>query len=257
MTDDTRWAFKLNTDKLEELVKRAGLTEVEGTSEQGPYFNYLKSQLDGKDCGYTRIFTGEGEIAKVVYHGLWVDQIGLDSNMIFAFTRPESPVPHWTFDSVQNKPVYAFHLDMIPRADVGARLKYMDAVYGPITENFNTGRDLDGLSEAQLTPRQRSIMSQWMLAYRATEEAYPTIEPTVAAYLEHWFDMVENGLPQDVLDEIKGDDIAARDAANRSIIFNRDVDHVWNMVTPLIGHDVSELMRLNLEFNEVITELPA
>jgi len=69
--------------------------------------------------------------------------------------------------------------------------------------------------------------------------------------------MVNNGLPQDVLDEIKGDDLAARDAANRSIIFNRDVDHVWNMVTPLIGHEVSELMRLNLEFNEVITELPA
>ena len=100
-------------------------------------------------------------------------------------------------------------------------------------------------------------MSQWMLAYRATEEAYPTIEPTVAAYLDHWFDMIDNGLPQEVLDEIKGVDLAARDAANRAIIFNRDVDHVWNMITPLIGHDVSELMRLNLEFNEVITELPS
>jgi hypothetical protein len=28
------------------------------------------------------------------------------------------------------------------------------------------------------------------------------------------------------------------------------------MVTPLIGQDVSEIMRLNLEFNDVITELP-
>jgi hypothetical protein len=252
---DERWAFKLNNEKLDQLVKRAGLTEVAGPD--GPYFAYLKSQLDGKECGWTRIFTGEGEVAKVVYHGLWVDQIGLDSNMIFAFTRPESPVPHWTFDSVQNKPVYAFHLDLIPRLDVGANLAYMDAVYGPITDNFDTGKSLEGLSEASLTPRQRSIMSQWMLAYRATEEAYPTIEPTVQAYLDHWFDMVENGLPQDVLDSIKGVDLAARDAANRGMIFNRQVDHVWDMVTPLIGQDVSELMRLNLEFNEVITELPA
>ncbi len=28
MTEDTRWAFKLNTDKLEELVKRAGLART-------------------------------------------------------------------------------------------------------------------------------------------------------------------------------------------------------------------------------------
>jgi hypothetical protein len=251
----TRWAQKLNTEKLEQLTTRAGLEEVKG--EDGRSFTVLTSQLDGKECGETRIFKGKGEIAKVVYHGLWVDQIGLDSHMIFAFTQPDSPVPHWTYDSVQNKPVYAFHLDLIPRVDLGANLAYMDAVFGPLTDTFSSGREMEGLSEAQLTPRQRSIMSQWMLAYRATEEAYPNIEPTVAAYMNHWFDMLDKGIGQDALDEIKGVDLAARDAANRGIIFNRDVDHVWDLVTPLISWDVSELMRLNLQFNEVITELPA
>jgi len=253
----TRWAQKLNVEKLEELAKRANLTEIHG--EDGGSFSTLHSTLDpdGEPCGETRIFTGDGEVAKVVYHGLWVNQIGLDSHMIFAFTRPESAVPHWTFDSVENKPIYAFHLDLIPRVDIGANLPYMDGVYGPITDNFNTGRTLDGLSTAELTPRQRSIMSQWMLAYRATEEAYPTIEPTVAAYLDHWFDMLENGLPQDVLDAVKDVDLPARDAANRGMIFNRQVDHVWDMITPLIGQDVSELMRLNLAHNEVVRELPA
>ena len=251
----TRWAQKLNVEKLEELTKRANMTEVHG--EDGGSFSYLKSTLDGGDCGETRIFTGTGPVAKVVYHGLWVDQIGLDSHMIFAFTSPDSAVPHWTFDSVENKPVYAFHLDLIPRVDIGANLPYMDAVYGPITDNFITGKSLNGLSEAELTPRQRSIMSQWMLAYRATEEAYPTIEPTVAAYLDHWFDMQEKGLGQEVMDSIKGVDLAARDAANRGMIFNREVDHVWDMVTPLIGWDVSELMRLNCATNEVVREVPA
>jgi hypothetical protein len=251
----TRWAQKLNTDKLEQLTTRAGLEEVKGAD--GRSFTVLTSQLDGKECGETRIFKGKGQIAKVVYHGLWVDQIGLDSHMIFAFTQPESSVPHWTFDSVQNKPVYAFHLDLIPRVDVGAHLAYMDAVYGPITDLFQKERENEGLSEAQLTPRQRSIMSQWMLAYRATEEAYPGLEPTVRGYLDHWFDMLENGIGAEAEAEIKGVDLAARDAANRGIIFNRDVDHVWNLITPLIGQDVSELMRLNLQFNDVITELPA
>lgn len=252
----TRWAHKLNTDKLEELTTRAGATEVKGPD--GP-FNVLKSSLDGNTCGETRIFVGapDSALAKVVYHGLWVDQIGLDSHMIFAFTKPESAVPHWTFDSVENKPIYAFHLDLIPRVDIGSHHLYMDTVYGPLTEPFDTGRATEGLSEAQLTPRQRSIMSQWMLAYRATEEAYPGMEPTVRAYMEHWFDMLDNGISQEVLDSIKDTDLAARDAANRAMIFNRDIDHVWNMITPLIGQDVSELMRLNLEFNEVITELPA
>jgi hypothetical protein len=251
----TRWAQKLNTEKLEQLVARAGLTEVHGAD--GGSFANLTSTLDGAHCGETRIFTGEGEIAKVVYHGLWVNQIGLDSHMIFAFTRPDSPIPHWTFDSVENKPVYAFHLDLIPRVDLAVNLAYMDGVYGPLTEVFEEAKKNEGLTEAHLTPRQRSIMSQWMLAYRATEEAYPGMEPTVATYLDRYFDLIENGVPQDVLDEIKGIDLAARDAANRSLIFNREVDHVWNMITPLIGQDVSELMRLNLEFNEVITELPA
>lgn len=251
----TRWAQKLNTEKLEQLVTRAGLEEVKG--EDGRSFKILTSLLDGEECGETRIFKGKGEIAKVVYHGLWVDQIGLDSHMIFAFTTPESPVPHWTFDSVQNKPVYAFHLDLIPRVDVGAHLAYMDGVLGPLTDMFQKEKENPGLSEAVLTPRQRSIMSQWMLAYRATEEAYPGLEPTVKGYLDHWFDMLDNGLSQEILDEIKDVDLAARDRANRSIIFNRDVDHVWNLITPLIGQDVSEVMRLNLEFNEVISELPA
>jgi len=251
----TRWAQKLNVEKLEELTKRANMTEVHG-ADGGP-FNTLTSTLDGNVCGETRIFTGGGQVQKVVYHGLWVDQIGLDSHMIFAFTPPDSPVPHWTFDSVQNKPVYAFHLDLIPRADLGANLAYMDGIYGPITEYWTTGKAIEGLSEASLTPRQRSIMSQWMLAYRATEEAYPNIEPIVAAYLDHWFDLLDNGVSQEVLDSLKGVDLAARDRANRGLIFNRDVDHVWDMITPLIGQDVSELMRLNLEHNEVITELPA
>lgn len=251
----TRWAQKLNTEKLEQLTQRAGLEEVKG--EDGRSFTVLTSQLDGKECGETRIFKGKGEIAKVVYHGLWVDQIGLDSHMIFAFTQPDSPVPHWTYDSVQNKPVYAFHLDLIPRVDVGAHLAYMDAIYGPVTDLFQKERENEGLSEAQLTPRQRSIMSQWMLAYRATEEAYPGIEPTVRGYLDHWFDLLDKGIGAEAEADIKGVDVAARDAANRAIIFNRDVDHVWNLVTPLIGHDVSELMRLNLQHNEIIRELPA
>jgi hypothetical protein len=250
----TRWAQELNVAKLEELTKRANMTEVH--AKDGGNFSTLFSTLDGKECGTTRIFTGDGVVEKVVYHGLWVDQIGLDSHMIFAFTAPDSAVPHWTYDSVENKPVYAFHLDLIPRADMATHLEYMNHVYMPLTELFEAGKKTEGLSEAHLAPRQRSIMSQWMLAYRATEEAYPGMEPTVAAYLDHWFDMVENGLPQKVLDDVADTDLAARDAANRGLIFNREVDHVWNMITPLIGQDVSELMRLNLATNDVVWELP-
>ncbi len=251
----TRWAQQLSLSKLEQIAERLPITEVHGP-DGGP-FRPVVSARDGSQCGETRIFVGDGVVKKVVYHAIAVEAIGLDSHMIFAFTDPESAVPHWTFDSVLNAPTYAFHLDLIPRADMSANLEYMDAVYTPLTEAFDAGKAHPGLSEAGIGPRQRSVMSHWMLAYRVEEDEYKNIDQYVQAYLDHWFSMVENGLPDDVLASIDSTDLAARDAANRGMIFNRKVDFVWDMITPLMGAEQSELMRMNLETNDLIQQTPA
>lgn len=259
MTDTTtdtygvRLAKELCERTIDNVIGRTGLTE-QLSDDGGPFFT-IKSAFDGQPTGIGRIWTGEGKVRKAVYYGLWNDQIGLDSHMLFAFADPDSPIPHFTLDSVMNRPDFAFHLDLIPRVDLGSHLAYMDAVYGPISAANAEGAALPGLAKAHLSPRQLSIMSAWMLAYRATEDAYPTIEPYVLRYLDQWYSLLDNGLPGEVLDSIKDADFAARDRANRSIIFNRDVDPVWNQVTPLIGDEQSELMRLNLANNEIIREI--
>ena len=54
--------------------------------------------------------------------------------MIFAFSPLKSSIPHFTLDAItMGEGSNAFHLDLIPRVDMGAHLKYMDYMYGPIT----------------------------------------------------------------------------------------------------------------------------
>lgn len=210
------------------------------------------SAIDGSYAGVSRIFVGDGVVKKVVYHAIVAEKIGLDSHMIFAFTEPESGIPHWTFDSVVAGGVYAFHLDLIPRADLGTNLPYMDGVYAPLTELQAADRAHPTFSEPDIGPRQRSVMSHWMLAYRVAEDEYKNIDQYVQGYLDHWFTTVETGLSDEVLDSLRDTDLPARDALNRSMIFNRAVDTVWDMVTPLLGMEQTEEMRLDLATNDVI-----
>ena len=238
---------------LDQLLSRAeGLTEVLGP-DGGPWDDIKGPQ--GESVGLSRLWVGDGKIRKVAYYGGWVPAIDMDTHMVFAFTDPESPVPHFTLDSVHVN-VNAFHLDLIPRADVATHLKYMDYVYGPITELFQEGKSLDGLSAATIGPRQRSIMSQWMLAYRASDDAFKQLNKYVGGYLDHWFRLLDEPWPQEVLDDIKDTDLPERDFRNRSLIFNRDVDEVWNQIEPLFGWDRTELQRLNLLHNEFVAEVP-
>ena len=258
-----RWAQKLNLDKLEQIKSRLAMTEIY-SSDGGP-FHTITNDAGDKDLGMTRVLVSDGLVKKVVYHAI-TNEIHppgapapflLDSHMVFAFTDESSPIPHWTFDSVFSAPFYAMHLDLLPRVDLASHRPYMDYVFGHLNETFAAGKSHPGLSEAQLTPRQRSIMSQWMLAYRVHADNYPDMNVNVQAYLDWWFELVENGLPQEVLDSIQDTDLDNRDSANRAMIFNREVDPVWDLIGPMVGDRQSELLRAQLETNEVVYEVPA
>jgi hypothetical protein len=172
-----------------------------------------------------------------------VQQFGLDSHMIFAFTPPDSAVPHFTLDSVLNAPDFAFHIDLIPRVDLGAHLEYLNAAFQPLTEEYQRANKIEGLTPARLTPRQYAIMSPWMLVSRANESAFSQIESSVNHYLDHWFGLVENGLPQEVLGTLDISALAERDRKNRAAIFNPQVDPVWAQVDRLLGAEMSANLR--------------
>jgi len=239
-------ARDLSHSTVERIVDRFGLTEV--TAADGGALLPLPGPMPGAG-GECRVWHGD-RVETMVYVGLAFPPANLDSHMLFAFTPGDSAVPHFTVDSVMSGPTFAFHLDLIPRADLGAHLAYMDAVYAPITDVFEAGRAIEGLSAAALSPRQLALMSPWMLAYRATEEAFSQIDSAVLAYFDHWTKLLDNGLPSDALEHIEESALRVRDRNNRAALFNPDVDPVWNQINPLIGDEASARIRALLRGEE-------
>ena len=229
-------ARELSHKTLNAIIEKYGLTEM------GSPYKTLASPASPAPVGEVRLFSG-GPIQKMVYIGLSVPMFGLDSHMVFAFTAPDSAVPHFTLDSVLAGPHFAFHLDLIPRVDLGANLTYINEVLHPLTGLVESAREIEGLSRAHLSPRQLAIMSPWMLAYRANEDAFAQIDGHVDQYLAHWFSVVENGISAETLASLDSHNFATRDQRNRSAIFNPEVDPVWAQVTRLVGEETSAAMR--------------
>lgn len=197
----------------------------------------LTSPMSAGPVGRLRSFHAERVVAKVVTVSLVVPPIGLDSHMIFAFTGGDSAVPHFTLDAVASADYHAMHLDLIPRAELAVHLDYLDACYLPLTELLENVWKIDGLSTAAVGPRQRAMMSPWMVVCRASEPAFEQLTTTVDDYLEHWLSLVGKGVPA-----VEGD-LAARDRANRANLFSPDVDPVWHQFTRLLGAAQAERVR--------------
>lgn len=253
-----RLALDLCMRTVDQVVERSKMTEVQG-ADGGP-LAIITNARSGDQVGELRIWQGDGVVRKAVYAGIWAHVPGvitLDSHMVFVFTAPDSGVPHFTLDSVERGDLdtHAFHLDLIPRVDLGTHLSYIDEVYEPILAEYNAGKAIEGLSAAEIGPRQRAIMSPYMLAYRATPEAYKQLDAYVDAYLEQFLGLVERGLSEQTLSDIADTDLPVRDEGNRGLIFNTEVDAVWDHIVPLVGRNGSELIRINLARNELVTEV--
>ncbi|MFA1542519.1 hypothetical protein [Actinomadura monticuli] len=210
----------------------------------------LVSPMSPDPVGTLRVLRGE-RIAKVVCIGLTVEQIGMDSHMIFAFTGADSAVPHFTLDSVQAGGYLAYHIDLVPRADLGAHLEYVNAVYQPLTPAFEEVRERFGPSTAAIGPRQHAMMSPWMLVNRADEEHFQQIGAYLDRYFEHWREVLVKGVPDDVRATLAGTDLAVRDARNRAALFSPEVDPVWANVARLVGDEQAEELRRELLSNDL------
>lgn len=224
----------LNERVLDRLIAATELIPVADTE--------LTSPMSPAPVGRLRTFSsseaaGTG-LQKVVSVSLVVPMIKLDSHMIFAFTGPGSAVPHFTLDAVATTEYHAMHLDLIPRLDLATHLEYLDTCFVPLTEPLEAAWEIDGISPAAIGPRQRAMMSPWMVVGRATGDAFEKLGSIVDTYLDHWLGLLGAGVPD------PGDtDLAARDAANRANLFSPEVDPVWHQVTRLIGAEQSDLVR--------------
>ena len=232
----------LFSSTLEHLVDHLGLEEQPG--EGGGAYLPLHSHLPMAEgeIGSVRLFTGD-PLFRVVTCSLVVEPISLDSHMLFAFTPSGSAVPHFTLDAVHAGEHFAFHLDLIPRLDLGAHLAYMDEAFAPLTDAFEAGSAIDGLTPAHLSPRQHAVMSPWMLAHRASQNAFEKIDDVVSQYLRHWLGLLESGVSEASLNGVSSGELAARNLHNKRMIFNPDVDPVWNQIAPMIGEEAVAVQR--------------
>ncbi len=221
---------------LNRIISELGLSEEKG-ADGGPCMT-LTSQLPmfQGEVGDVRHFKG-GNLHHLVTCSMVVPPMQLDSHMLFVFSKSDSAVPHFTLDSVKAGDHNAFHLDLIPRVDLGSRLAYMDEVYGPLTEPCEEARALDGMEKAHISPRQCAIMSPWMLVQRASDDAFSKMDKYVDAYLDHWISLTKNGISEASIEGISAKDLIDRDGRNKEIIFDPDVDPVWGRIEGLIGAD--------------------
>ncbi len=199
----------------------------------------LVSAMSPEPVGRLRVLHGD-RIDKLVAVDLVVPAIHLDSHMLFVFTPADSAVPHFTLDSVHGGEYYAMHLDLVPRADLAVNLTYLDAAFLPLTPLLEAAWQLDGVSAAAVGPRQRAMMSPWMVVCRATETAFRALDTTVDDYLRHWLSLVDKGVP--AVDA----DTAVRDRVNRANLFSPEVDPVWAQVARLLGDDQTACVRAEL-----------
>ncbi|WP_327011235.1 hypothetical protein OHA72_30540 [Dactylosporangium sp. NBC_01737] len=232
--------FALATRALDTILARQ---QSLGLAEVGSPYRELRSPMSPAPVGTMRVWQGDGEISRMVYVGLVVPPINLDSHMVFAFTASRSGVPHFTLDSVHGGAYYAYHLDLIPRAELSSHLSYMDSAYHPLTGLYEEASQREGLSRAHIGPRQHALMSPWMLVHRADEAAFQGMTPIVEAYVAHWLELVSAGLPAPVIESLADTDLAARDGTVRANLFSPEVDPVWAQVSRLLGEPASDEIR--------------
>ena len=132
--------------------------------------------------GSMRLWRKDG-VADLIYVGLSVPMIGLDSahDVRVHAAHLTGPALHPGLSGRRHAPgadpeatpSYAFHLDLIPKVDLGAHLGYLRHCFEPLTPIHESITDDEGFSKAHLSPTQYAVMSAWMLVHRATEDDVP------------------------------------------------------------------------------------
>lgn len=241
-------ASKISLQTVDKIVSALNLKEHGspfkdlGITFPGPGGRMITTQ------GSLRLWSGD-KIKKMIYVGYTMGEMGVDSHMIFAFPPDDSLVPAFTLDSVfmtaqfatitSGKPAtddtYAFHLDLVPRVDLGINFDYIKRAYKPLEATQEKTERAEGIEPAIISATQRAIMSPWMLANRSAPKAYQeSVFPAVDVYLDHWIELVRDGL-ESLRPAIKGVASADRANANRALIFNPEIDPVWAKMDRMMG----------------------
>jgi hypothetical protein len=226
----------LVTGVLERVIGALGLVEQEDALLP---LQAVGGPLDGRRIGEFRVYTG-GDV-RLVYSRLAVDELGMDTHQVYAFTAPASAVPHLFLDtaiSPNTEGTFHFGLDLAPRLDLGANLEHTLTVYTPLDEVRAEAVSRPGvLPVPSLGPLQWTLRSPWMVAAIVAPRDLAALQDVTDAYVDRWLDLVRSGIDSDA------PDLAERDRRSRQAMFNPLTNPVWGLLDRLVGVDTAAAMK--------------
>ena len=226
----------LVTGVLERVVGALGL--VEDVDALLP-LHAVGGPLDGTRVGEFRVYTGTG--VRLVYSRLAVDEFGMDTHQVYAFTAADCAVPHLFLDtaiSPNTDGTFHFGLDLAPRVDLGANLEHTMAVYSPLDEvRADTLARTGVLPVPSLGPLQWTLRSPWMVAAIVTPADLARLQDVTDAYVTRWLELVSSGVAS------TESDLADRNRRNRAAMFNPLTNPVWTLLDRLVGVETAVAMK--------------
>jgi hypothetical protein len=135
---------------------------------------------------------------------------------------------------------YAFHVDLLPRVDLGVNVEYMQQFYQPLTADYEATKKIEGVQPANLSPVLNAFMSPWMLASHATEASFVQVEKVFHKYLNHWIDLCSLDVKSSSFNSLSNESqyLRKRDKLVREKLFS-PIDAVWFKVDKMLGTELS------------------
>lgn len=231
----------------ESLIGRVGaaISMQERTGDAGAPYLTFSSVTDGSPAGYLRLWaaTDDSSIDRLVHFRLQSPPV--DTQLLFLFGRPETPMPHLHVQVVQfSEENCVYNADIIPRLDAVEHPEYFREVYGPVTKAFwKATTDRQNLcSLAPANPAIALYLSPWSIAAGrpTTREELQRVAPSIEAYVDQCLSLARNLA-------YRGCDPAAlreRDQRHLEILHGDELDpRAWKGVYRVLGEERGRLVR--------------
>jgi nucleoside-diphosphate-sugar epimerase len=232
---------------LTRVIDTLGLTEETGVDGDAALpLHAVGGPLDGRRIGEFRVYT-RADGTRVVYSALTIDEFGMDTHQLYAFTAADSAIPHLFLDtaiSPNTDGTFHFGLDLVSRLDLAASLDYSEAVYAPLTDARTEAITAPGVMPVpSLGPLQWSIRSPWMVASIVMPDDLRKLSAVVDVYVGQWLTLMAEGLPAAAADDAAWQNLPERDRRNREAIFSPRTNPVWMLLDRLVGQEAATAMR--------------
>lgn len=222
----------------------AALPFTEVTGPGGGPLHPLRHVTEGVDAGFVRRFEGDGSHQgdRIIHFRLVGGAV--DTELLFFFGRPDSPLPHLHLQVVQfAADACIFNADWLPRLDPVDYPDYQRLVLEPMNVPYwkAVNDRTRNCSHAPANPAIAAYLSPWSIGVSrpAPRAELDAVAPSIDAFVDHWVRLATTlrfeGPAADVL--------RRRDAKHLACFLDERLDPrawrgVYNAIGEPAGHEV-------------------